>query len=212
MRTISLLLVAASLAVPATAHASRRACHLVTDPAGDSGVMQAGSSTVAPDAETDVVSADVAAAETAVTAVVRTAAGGGTTVWGKMYEVRFHTGGSEFALAGLVAADGTNGWVNRIDSQGAVSAIGRATVRVDDARHEVRIEASAGMFKQHVPFRRGTRLGPFTVLTYRVIGIAGSFTAPNGMVHLAVPFWWDGRDVATSNAVYAVGAPSCAGR
>jgi len=216
VRTVGAAAVVLTLLGPATAHSAPRrpACHLITDPQGDTEVLT-------PDNQQrlDIVSADVAANSRQLTAVIRLPALTGedpTELAGRIYEFDFTAGPASFMLGAYLMYGGAHFEAYLTDqpvqnaqaSAQSGTAIGRITGVIDTRRKEIRMSAPLSLFTQN-----GAKLGNAPIdhlgaMTFWARG-TGSMASAGPVDSYGGPAVGSSVDIATSDKSIYVGFPSC---
>jgi hypothetical protein len=229
MRRLVPLVLVAVAAVAASAPAAAPSCRLVRDPRGDGRWFTSYTPTPADgldaDSDLDIVSADIATDAKQITAVVRTVtlrADDPQAPTGRSYWVLFVVGEQRYYIEAVTAAVGNDtGEVFRETSrtpdeptgagESSAEGLGRAAVRFDHAKAEVRMTAPLSYFASHTPLSKGRQIRGIEAMSFHQQGFgAGRQSLPNG----SVVDWGgggaaNGIDVATTKQTYTVGAPSC---
>jgi hypothetical protein len=217
-RTAALLVLAATLAVPATADAApaKKVCGLVRDAAGDT-------SSPAPDkaldAQLDITSADVATDKKNVTVVLRLAALTASDVanpQGRVYEFDFTAAEKNFIVMGSLLPGGNSFSVFISDTHfeegksgaRAATGIGNATGVIDVAAKEVRMTAPLTVFDPHANLRSGT-LYYLSAWTYRANGMSAQPALEQATIEVTTAFGIGVDQAWGRKAYYKAGAQSC---
>ena len=216
LRTAIAAALVSAVAVPAAAWSAvprHYACHLITDPTGDT-------QSPSPDnaQQLDITSGDIAANQHELTVVIRLAALGGeqpTDIAGREYDFFFSVGGVDFLAAARLLTGGDDFEAFKADVEqdaagnggaSSYSGIGAMTGVVDTRHKEIRMSAPLSVFTAYAHFDNSP-MRDLAVWSYWARGVGT--LSDTGPATIGGPSVGVSEDDAESSKTTYLDWPSC---